>query len=327
MNSRHDGVRPYATTLCRAALVAVMVVHAVACHGQTPPGAPPAAAQPAAITLPPSAAQPYNEGLELATAGNFEAARAKFEDALAVAPDFAPAHYNLGLVLRSLGMHSEAADSFRSALDIDPGHSLARRFLAESLMAIPDYIAALPELELAIRADSTRAPLFYARAVALQNLYGDQPDRVIGAWELALRHGPGEPGAYSAANSIARLHLGLGNLDLAAQAYGRAARISPDNPEPYYNKAVVLNRQGRFEEAAVALRKAIELRSPYGMAAFLLAGIYYRELQDDAKALEYYEMAAADSGFARADQAASSAAQIREYLRKKEEQRRGEEGN
>ncbi len=324
MNYRHNAGRPRAA-LCSAALAGLMLMQAGSCPAQAPPSAPPAAAAPASVTLPPAAAQPYNEGLEFATAGNFAAAKAKFEEALAVAPEFAPAHYNLGLVLRSLGTHAEAAESFRSALDIDPEHSLARRFFAESLMAIPDYIAALPELEHAIEADSTRAPLFYARALALQNLYGDQPERVIEAWELALRQGPGEPGAYPAANSIARLHLGLGNLDLAAEAYDRAARVDPGNPEPYYNKAVVLNRQGRFEEATHLLRKAIELRSPNGIAAFLLAGIYYRELQDDGKALEYYEMAAADSAFARADQAASSAAQIREYLRRKEEQRRREE--
>ena len=282
--------------------------------GETAP-APPAGAP----TLPPAAAQPYNEGLELATAGQFAEARAKFEAAIAVVPDYAPAHYNLALVLKNVGELAGSRAAFEKALALDPSNTQIPRFLAEVRFGLGDFPAAIEAYRQAIALDTTQVALYYALAQAVEKT-ATAPEEVgpaIAAWQEALRRGPAEAGAFGAASTVARLSLQANRPEDALQAYNTAIRLRPDHAESHYNKAVVLNKLKRFQDAIPVLEKAIALKTPNGAAHYLLASIYYQQLKDEAKAITHFEAAAADPAYPKKADAAKYAASIKDYLEKK----------
>ena len=70
----------------------------------------------------PAAAALNEEGITLFYARQWEAAKAKFEAAIAAQPTLAEAHYNLGLVYDALRSDKEAYKHFVAAANLAPGN-------------------------------------------------------------------------------------------------------------------------------------------------------------------------------------------------------------
>jgi tetratricopeptide (TPR) repeat protein len=79
-----------------------------------------------------------------------------------------------------------------------------------------------------------------------------------------------------------------GDLQGAFEAVRTAGRLDPFDPEPLQGKSYILQQQNRNEEAAAALREAIE-RDPNNYLPYLLmANLQVRELEDLDAAEESY---------------------------------------
>jgi tetratricopeptide (TPR) repeat protein len=63
-------------------------------------------------------------GMALYSERHFEAAKAKFSEAVAQGPKCAEAHYNLGLALKYLGAKEEAREHFLEAANLAPGNQI-----------------------------------------------------------------------------------------------------------------------------------------------------------------------------------------------------------
>ena len=72
----------------------------------------------------PAAAAANEEGIKLFYARQWEAAREKFEAAIAAQPALAETHYNLGLVYDALRNDKEARKHFIEAANLAPGNRL-----------------------------------------------------------------------------------------------------------------------------------------------------------------------------------------------------------
>lgn len=277
----------------------------------------PVRAQDAAVD--PAVAAAYNEGLTAASAGDFATAKTKFQEAVAQAPDFVDAHYNLGLVLQNLGDFAGARAEFERTLELDPSNVAAPRLLADTLVKLGDFAAALPAYEKAIAADSTRFELYYAAADAAAQVYTkpEELGKLVEAYRAALRKDPSNPLAFQAAIGLASAGSKMKDNEIALEGYQRAVKAKPDSPTAHYNYAVILQKMKRSKEAVEQLESAIALKEPYGQAHYVLAGIYYNDLNQTEKALAHYEKAAADPEFDKADKAKQSADMIRDYLEKK----------
>lgn len=82
-----------------------------------------------------------------------------------------------------------------------------------------------------------------------------------------------------------------GDLRGASEAVQVAGRLDPFDPEPLQGKSYILQQQRRHEEAATALRAAIE-RDPNNYLPYLLmAGLQARKLGDPQAAEESYRKA------------------------------------
>lgn len=284
-----------------------------------PPGGSSDSGAPPAAPVDPAIAQLYNEGLEAATEANFDLAKQKFRAVLEKSPDFVPALYNLGLVHEKLGEWAEAVPRFRKVLEIEPDHRDAQRILANVLFQKGDYKEALPAYVRAIELDSTRTGLYYSKAEVLDRLAQSKEDYpgVIEAYETALRKDGNDPRAYNAAISVGTMSMKLEKPQAAFSAFRLATKINPDNAVAHYNCAIAQKALKKFDGAIQSLEKAISLKDPYGAAHFVLAGIYYQNLKNDQKALEQYDLAAADPAFGQRAKAKQYADSIRDYLEKK----------
>jgi tetratricopeptide (TPR) repeat protein len=78
----------------------------------------------ASTCKPPSVAQNNQAGIALYNERQFEAAKAKFAQAVTDNPKCAEAHYNLGLSLSYLGAKEEAREHFIEAANLAPGNQI-----------------------------------------------------------------------------------------------------------------------------------------------------------------------------------------------------------
>jgi tetratricopeptide (TPR) repeat protein len=83
-------------------------------------------------------------------------------------------------------------------------------------------------------------------------------------------------------NEEARL-LAAGDLRGALEAVQTAARLDPFDPVPLEGRSFILQQQGRYEEAASALRVAIE-RDPHNYVPYLMLGNLQSSHLDDLDA-------------------------------------------
>ena len=70
------------------------------------------------------------------------------------------------------------------------------------------------------------------------------------------------PAAQGAQRLLGRIQpplFALGHLDEAFMAFEKATLLAPDEPDAWFNKAIVLEKLGRKEEAASCQEKARSL--------------------------------------------------------------------
>lgn len=81
-------------------------------------------------------AESYNQGVDQMKAGDYAAAQASFEAALAEKEDFAEAHNNLGFSLRKQGAEhrDEALTHYNRALELDP--ELAEAYMYRGVLYV-----------------------------------------------------------------------------------------------------------------------------------------------------------------------------------------------
>ncbi len=176
--------------------------------------------------------------------------------------------------------YAQATESLRQALALDPGFALAWAELARNQMALvqADRIPKAEGYEqartLARRALAIEADLAEAHAVLSQiGLVWDwnwheakrEADR-------ALELEPNHARVMRLAASVAR---DVGAFDRALGLYRRSAVLDPVAPLVHVGYCITLLSLGRYAEAEVACRRAIELNPGYEMGYWRLAMLRY----------------------------------------------------
>lgn len=85
-----------------------------------------------------AAMQANTQGASAFQSGQFEEARASFEQAVSGAPDSGEARYNLGLALFALGNRDQAREQFIQAANLSPGNQVIWDSPALSPFGNPD---------------------------------------------------------------------------------------------------------------------------------------------------------------------------------------------
>ena len=80
-----------------------------------------------------------------------------------------------------------------------------------------------------------------------------------------------------------------GDFATAAQAFRKVVEQEPESSEAHHNLGVAYYKEGRFEEAKAALRRAAKL-NPSGAASPLVLGLIARDERDYPAAIAAFDL-------------------------------------
>lgn len=235
----------------------------------------------------------YLTGLLQQQAGNFAAARTRYQESLARNPDYPDAHFQLGVVLESLGDNVGARSQLQKALALgfnspkiyfDLGRVLhrlgdetaaRRRFQlyqqaqqAESnqtlaaarsdqgdlASAAGNYGPAAADYRQALDLDPHEPLLAYKLAMALERTGDRAGERA--ALEQAVRS---DPHMAPAQNQLGYLDSVGGSTDSAVDRFQLAVQADPAYTKAWMNLAAELCLESRWKDARAALAHVLEL--------------------------------------------------------------------
>lgn len=195
----------------------------------------------------------------LATRGVLSLARHEFaaalefgEEAVAANPESARNYGIVGDAQIELGMYEEAVGTYQEMVD--------RR---------PDFVA-------------------YSRVAHARELYGDPEGAVEAMEDTIAAGGPTGENAAWAYVELGNLRFKTGDLDAAAEDYGRALSAFPNYPRALAGKGRVAAARGELEDAAALFQEAFN-RMPLSEHAIALGDVYTR-MGEEQKAEEQYEI-------------------------------------
>jgi serine/threonine-protein kinase len=203
-----------------------------------------------------------NLGLVLEEQGKTDAAIAAYRKALALRPDLVPPRYNLGGILTKQGKLEEAIVAYRKIIAQDPEHAQAYDGLAEALIRQ----GKMDDARAALRKAIALAPSSVNAHVRLGALLCDFDRDYDGAARMLRRAVALAPNNAQALHNLGVVLDAQGKRDEAIAAYRKALAVRPGMVWAQNNLGLALLRQGRLDEAIVALRKAIALKADHAHA-------------------------------------------------------------
>ena len=209
-------------------------------------------------TIPPAGRAALEPAVALFRGGRIAEAEALLRDLLATQPANADALELLGTALGIQGRHGEALDAFERARDARPSSVSIRRNRAQALFHLGRMEEARAELEKALRM---------------------RPDNAA-SWALL-------------GNVLAALRDAAG----AERAYRRALQHEP-TPQAHYNLALLLQENGRADEAIAAYRQALASAPGFAPAHNNLANALKMRGRLDEALAHYAEAVRHDPGLA-----------------------------
>jgi Flp pilus assembly protein TadD len=205
----------------------------------------------------------YEAGMKALAGGQTETAITELKHALKLSPRYLRALNDLGVLYLQLDRLPEAAELFAHAVKLDENFALARLNLGVVLHRQGKNKEAV----------QTLAPL-YEKDRSLKGLALSYADALLGIADLAK------------AEQVLR-----GALDQPAN----------DNVDLHFKLGVLLNRQDRFDDAAVELKKAVTINDTAANAHLLLGAtlLQLNRLDEAEKSLlRSYELAGPGAGTA-----------------------------
>jgi Tfp pilus assembly protein PilF len=238
---------------------------------------------PVAQDLSPVLATRFTEGVAALTAGQLDSAEAAFRAVIQAGGDRAFVRHNLGIVLQQRGRHADALVQFRAASRLDPTFGPSHLLAGTSLLALGQAKAAVAELGRASSLMPREPAVHLQRADAcerindvlclvdeyrvLVELSPADPDYAyrLGKAYLKLsqwaheRIQAIEPGAARLSQALGREYLEQGRTDLAEAAFQKAIRRDDTLADVHLSLARIYLADGRLEEAARAIARALAL--------------------------------------------------------------------
>ncbi|MGA2272600.1 MAG: tetratricopeptide repeat protein [Bryobacteraceae bacterium] len=194
----------------------------------------------------------FDVASELGQKNEYEAAIAKWNEALALSPDDAKANSNLGVLLETVGRTGEAMAHYRKAVQSEPDYPDGYTNLGIALARTGKLDDAISYLEKAAQLSpwDAKAHSNLGAALAERGRTGD----AIVECEKALQLRPGDSEAH------ANLAIALakdGRLDEAIANFEKALAGDPDSGQIHANLAGALMAKGRFDDAIPHFEKAL----------------------------------------------------------------------
>ncbi len=235
----------------------------------------------------PAAPAHYQRANALRDLGQWEAALAAYDQAVATDPGFANAYCNRGVMLERLGRREQALASYDRAIALNPGDALAHYNRAAVLGALAQPEAALAAYDRAIAIRRDYAEAHFNRAVLLQQL--KRWNEALAGFRQAMALNPAFGSDY-AWLAIGAAQIGLRQWDAALSSLDRALALRADNADAHYDRGNVLRAMQRPANAVASYERALELRADH-LPALLGRSYALHELARYEEAIAGYDRA------------------------------------
>ena len=195
--------------------------------------------------------------------------------AISIDPKNPDGYNNLGISYKNLNLIQEAINAFKQAINLNPSYSDAYYNLSNAFDLQGEYRQSFEAMSKAVSCGSKSK---YAYLKLSEKLLDQcRTDDALTQIEHILP-------LYSEDIEV-RLHYGycLGKLGLYEQAlkcFDEIIEEAPDNSDAYTNKGRLLLDNGQYQNALVALEKAVFLNSNNVLASFNLSQIKQYSLDD-----------------------------------------------
>jgi Flp pilus assembly protein TadD len=212
-------------------------------------------------------------GDALRDSGDFEGARAEYEQAIVFAPPGSPVYEavirnDLGLVAQHLGRTADAIGQFDAAARANPGFAEAQINLGNALGAAGRPSEALVHFNAAVRLAPNDAEARMGLGNVLLTL--GRTDEALLAYTAAIQLAPDLAEAH---NGLGGAFATAGRTAEAETQYAEALRLNPRLVTAHFNLALLLARRGDTNGAREHLNTALALDPGYAPARQLLSAL------------------------------------------------------
>ena len=177
------------------------------------------------------------------------------------APDTADAAYLRGLIAtyswgydQDRGDLGEAIHWLTETLAKDPGQALALEARSDAYLVLLDFPAALADAERLITALPKWVDGYCQKSLVLRKMHD-----LEGALQAVDRAIEIEPDANCAYGSRAALRAAQGNRSMQLEDLSRIVELAPRRRNALRNRGIQLRNAGRYDAAAIDLRRCIEI--------------------------------------------------------------------
>ena len=199
----------------------------------------------------------FRTGLLLGGEGRHQAAAERLRRAVEIEPSFGPGWVELSRSLSETGDHLEAAEALTRALELAPGDRNLRFHRASNYRLGGRRELALREFESLLADFGLNREIVLLLGQIEQEL--GRPASAARRFEQLIAAG-GEPALLGQAHfALANIRTEQERYEEAIPHYQRAILANPTLKAGYVNLSTALGRMGRFMEAALASRRALEL--------------------------------------------------------------------
>ena len=202
----------------------------------------------------------------------FDEAAEHFSAAVATAPDDATSLVSLALCHSERGRRDEAIIYAERATVIDDTYLHAFTTLARLSHLARQYRRSLEALGAARRIAPDHLEVLYNTGV-IHRVLGDNEASVEVLFEAASRY----PHSAIVMKELARALHACGNLDAAADFFGRSIQLAPDDPEAHCDLGRLRGETGNHRDAVRHFKRALEL-DPTLAAAYYNLGVAFAAL-------------------------------------------------
>ncbi|PYT70415.1 MAG: hypothetical protein DMG42_19235 [Acidobacteria bacterium] len=198
-------------------------------------------------------------GRDLMIVGRLDAARTEFEQGIHYNPQSSEMHFNLGKLFSIQDSWVAARKEFEAALGIDSSYMEAWDALGFAKESLGDGVGAVESYEKAIALNEARKGKFVSAHVNLSAYYNRKGDteKALAYARAALELDPKCDGAWF---QQAKANEAQGRLDDAAEALDKAVSLNPRASSYYYVLANVYRRLGKTEQSRIALDSFMRLQ-------------------------------------------------------------------
>jgi len=192
----------------------------------------------------------------------------------------------VGRIFEANGQTDQAVASYRRALDGDPGFAPARLALIKGELARGNRDAAIAEAKKAATEMPSSPEIQYLLGeVAARN---DDYKAALGYLERAMKGMPGNADGWAL---LGRAYHANNRIEDAADAYGHAVGLAPQNFNFRSTYGLLLGMSGEHEKAIAQLQKVVQTPGYKEEAAWANLGLVYRRMNKAEESIAAYKKA------------------------------------